>query len=136
MPRVTWGDQYSVGVPSIDEQHLKMVSLLNQIHDGMMSGKEKAVLGRILQALIEYTRMHFAYEEELLTRSGYPDSAAHQKEHADLLQQIRTIRQQCEVDGSNVVTIPVMSFLENWTMNHILGADMRYRDHLVANGFK
>lgn len=136
MPRLTWGDNYSVGVPSIDEQHCKMVSLLNQLHDGLMSGKEKFVLGRILQALIEYTRMHFAYEEEMLVRSGYPDGEAHQQEYAELLKQIRTIRQQCETDGPSAVSIPVMSFLENWTMNHILGADMRYREHLVAKGFK
>ena len=136
MPRVTWSDRLSVGVQSIDDQHRKMLSLLNQLYDGMMSGKGKIALGGILQALIDCTAMHFTHEENLLLRSGYPDSAAHQKEHSDLLQQIRGIRRQYETVGPSAVTIPVMSFLENWTMNHITGADMRHREHLAAKGFK
>ena len=136
MPRVTWSDRLSVGVQSIDDQHRKMVSLLSQLHDGIMSGKGKIALGGILQALIEYTTMHFTYEEDLLARSGYPDGAAHRKEHADLLLQIRDIRRQYETVGPSAVTIPVMSFLENWTINHITGTDMRYREHLVAKGIK
>jgi len=136
MPRVTWSDRLSVGVQSIDDQHRKMVSLLSQLHDGIMSGKGKIALGGILQALIEYTTMHFAHEEDLLLRSDYPDRVAHQKEHADLLRQILGIRRQYETVGPSAVTIPVMSFLENWTMNHITGADMRHREHLAAKGFK
>ena len=136
MPRVTWSDQLSVGVSSIDDQHQKMVSLLNQLHDGMMSGRGKITLGGILQALIEYTTTHFAHEEKLLVSSAYPDCLAHQKEHADLLRQILNIRRQYETVGPSAVTIPVMSFLENWLINHITGADMRYRAHLAGKGFK
>ena len=136
MPRVMWSAELSVGVPSIDDQHQKMVSLLNQLHDGMMSGKGKIALGGILQALIEYTTMHFTHEEDLLVRSGYPDYVAHQQEHADLLRQILGIRRQYETVGPSAVTIPVMSFLENWTMNHITGADRRYRAHLAGKGLK
>ena len=136
MARVTWSDQLSVGVSSIDDQHRKMVSLLNQMHDGMMAGKGKIALGGILQALIQYTTIHFTHEEDLLLRSDYPDRVAHQKEHADLLRQIQNIRRQYETVGPSAVTIPVMSFLENWTMNHITGADMRYREHLAGKGFK
>jgi len=136
MPRVKWGDHYSVGVPSIDEQHAKMVSLLNQLHDGMMGGTDKITLGRTLQALIEFTMTHFAYEEELLERAEYPDGEAHKKEHADLIGQIQGIRRGYESDGPAVVTIPVLSFLANWVSNHILGTDMRYRPHLMAKGIK
>lgn len=136
MPRVKWGDEYSVGVPSLDEQHGKMVSLLNQLHDGMMTGTDKIALGGILQALITYTLMHFTYEEELLVRTGYPDCDAHQKEHAELIQQIQGIRHDCDTDGPRAVTIPVLSFLANWVTNHILGTDRRYRPHLVAKGIQ
>ena len=136
MPRVKWGEQYSVGVPSIDEQHSKIVSLLNQLHDGMMTGTDRITLGRVLLALIDYTTTHFTYEEELLARAGYPDSDAHKKEHADLIKQIQGIRRDYETDGPRAVTIPVMSFLANWVTNHILGADMRYRPHLVAKGVR
>ena len=134
MPRMTWGDQYSVGVPSIDTQHQKMMALLNRLHDGMMAGTDKIALGGTLQALIDYTMMHFKFEEDLLARADYLDCAAHRQEHAELMRQIQAIRQEYEKVGPRAVTIPVLSFLANWIANHILGTDMRYRQHMIAKG--
>ncbi|MDR3527987.1 MAG: bacteriohemerythrin [Rhizomicrobium sp.] len=134
MPRMIWAEHYSVGVASIDAQHQKMMALLNRLHDGMMAGTDKIALGGTLQALIDYTMMHFKFEEELLARADYPDCAAHRQEHAALLRQIQAIRQQYEKVGPRAVTIPVLSFLANWIANHILGADMRYRSHVLDKG--
>jgi hemerythrin-like metal-binding protein len=136
MSLVKWSDALSVGVPSLDDQHKKMLGLLNQLHDGMMSGKDKMALGEVLKTLIASTAMHFKYEEDLLARSGYPDGPSHRNEHAELARQIQSIRREYETIGPSAMTIPVMSFLKNWLTAHILGADMRYRSHLVAKGVK
>lgn len=136
MALVRWSDAMSVGVPSLDDQHKKMLTLLNQLHDGMMTGKDKLALGDVLKALISMTAIHFKYEEELLARSGYPDDATHRGEHAVLTRQVIEIRRQYESVGPSAMTIPVMSFLKNWLVAHIQGADMKYRDHLIAKGIK
>jgi hemerythrin-like metal-binding protein len=133
---VKWRDELSVGVASLDDQHKKMLSLLNQLHDGMMTGRDKISLGDTLKQLISATTMHFKYEEDLLARNGYPDGPAHRIEHAELTRQIHGIRHQYETVGPSAMTIPVMSFLKNWLMAHILGADMRYRSYLTARGVK
>lgn len=136
MPLVTWNDSLSVGVPSIDDQHKKLVSLLNQLHDGMMSGKGKVILGGVLQGLIEYTTVHFKYEEDLFARTGYPESEAHKKEHADLVRSVKEIRQKYETAGPSALTISVMSFLKSWLTSHIQGADRKYSAHLVSKGVR
>jgi hemerythrin-like metal-binding protein len=87
-------------------------------------------------ALIDSTTTQFTYEEELLARAGYPDSAVHKKEHADLIKHIQVIRRDDETDGPRAVTIPVMSFFANWVTSHILGTDMLYRPYLVAKGVR
>jgi hemerythrin-like metal-binding protein len=133
---VKWADELSVGVRSLDDQHKAMLSLLNQLHDGMMAGRDKITLGDTLKQLITATTIHCKYEEDLLTRTGYPDGAAHRDEHDELSRQILGIRQQYERIGPSAMTIPVMSFLKTWLLAHIRGSDMRYRGHLVARGVK
>ena len=136
MALMKWSDTLSVGVPSLDDQHKKMVGLLNQLHDGMMAGKDKMVLGDVLKAFITSTAIHFKYEEDLLARVDYPEGPSHRAEHAELTRQIQNIRREYETIGPSAMTIPVMSFLKNWLTSHILGADMKYGPHLAAKGVK
>lgn len=136
MPLVTWNDKLSVGVQSIDDQHKKLVSLLNQLHDGMMSGKGKDILGGVLKGLIDYTVVHFRYEEELFARTGYPDAEAHKKHHAELVRKVQEVQRKYDVDGPKALTIPVMNFLKDWLANHIQGADRAYGPHMVSKGIR
>lgn len=134
MALVVWNDKLSVGVKSIDDQHKKLVSLVNQLHDGMIAGKGKEVVGPVLDGLIAYTASHFKYEEDLFARTGYPDAPAHKLEHADLVARVTEIRKVYDVKGPSVLTIQVMNFLKDWLTTHIQGADKEYGPHLQANG--
>lgn len=136
MALVAWSEQLSVGVVSIDEQHKKLVSLLNQLHDGMLSGKGRDALGAVLKGLIDYTRTHFKYEEDLFARTGYPDAASHKRDHTDLVQRVIEIQQKYNTSGPSALTIPVMNFLKDWLTNHIQGSDRRYAPHLSAKGVR
>jgi hemerythrin len=136
MSLVVWSDKLSVGVNSIDEQHKKLVTLLNQLHDGMIAGKGKDVVGSVLKGLADYAATHFRYEEELFARTGYPDAAEHKQHHTQLVQKIAEIQQKYEQSGPAVLTIQVMNFLKDWLTNHILGVDMMYGPHLAARGIK
>lgn len=136
MALVTWSDKLSVGVQSIDDQHKKLVTLLNQLHDGMMAGKGKDVVGVVLKGLIAYTASHFQYEEDLFARTGYPDAAAHKQVHAELVRKVVEIQKKYETVGPSVLTIQVMNFLKDWLTKHILGDDMRYGPHLTAKGIR
>ncbi len=134
MALVVWSDKLSVGVRSIDDQHKKLVTLLNQLHDGMIAGRGKEVVGPVLKGLIDYTATHFKYEEDLFARTGYADSAAHKKEHSDLVRRVLEIQQIYNEKGPSVLTIQVMNFLKDWLTAHILGSDQKYVPHLKAKG--
>jgi len=134
MALVTWSEKLSVGVRSIDDQHKKLVTLLNQLHDGMIAGKGKDVLGGVLKGLIDYTATHFKYEEDLFARTGYGNAAAHKREHADLVRRVLEIQRAYDEKGPAVLTIQVMNFLKDWLTLHIQGSDMDYVAHFRANG--
>lgn len=109
----------------MDAQHRKLVDLLNQLETAMQKGKGREVVGQVLGELIRYTQTHFLSEESLMAAHRFPDLAAHKIEHAKLTQ--RVVKFKTDFDGGKVaLTIPVLSFLEDWLVNHIQGHDKVY----------
>jgi hemerythrin len=56
MAHMEWSENLSVGINEIDEQHKKLVSQINALHDGMRSGQGKDTLEKTLGELADYTR--------------------------------------------------------------------------------
>ena len=73
MPLFVWNDSYSVKVAELDNQHKKLIGLINQLYDAMKEGKGKDVLEVIFTELIEYTKNHFSAEENTTAHNPYSD---------------------------------------------------------------
>jgi len=134
MAFVEWSDSLGVGVGSIDEQHKKLVGLVNDLHSAIENGQGGHVLGRTLNGLIDYTKTHFAYEEELFAKTGYPDTPAHKQEHDNLCKTVIAVQEKYNSGASDTLSSEVMDFLKSWLINHIQGTDKKYSSHLQANG--
>jgi hemerythrin len=134
MPLMAWNQKFSVGVASLDEEHQRLVALLNHFYDALQTGKANDVLGDILDRLIQYTQLHFGHEEQFLQESGYADYAAHKKLHDDLTRQVLAVQQKQKSAATNALSVEVMSFLKNWLLNHIQGTDRKYGPHLNSKG--
>ena len=135
MALFTWGDKFSVGIVSIDDQHKELVKYLNDLHDGMLGGKGSDVTGPILDGLVAYTVKHFAYEEKIFADQAYPDAAAHKKEHENLVAQVSDFVGKFKA-GKVTISTEIMNFLKDWLTKHILGTDKKYTSYLVAKGVK
>lgn len=88
MPIVTWCDEYNVNVEKIDIQHKKMLELVNKLHSSVEERLDKQELERLLIELVEFTRMHFTTENQLMKKYDYPEFVKHQNEHNLLLQHL------------------------------------------------
>jgi hemerythrin len=132
-PVFAWKDEYSVKIRSIDEQHKKLVSLVNSLQHAMLTGQGATVLGKILDDLISYTKSHFATEERLLRTNLYPDYNAHKAEHEALTEKVMTLHRDF-TSGKPVMTVKVLVFLKNWLVEHIQGTDRKYSAHLLSRG--
>lgn len=132
---VTWSPQYSVGIAAIDSEHQKLIGLLNDLHAAMMQGQGRAVMGKVLDGLSAYTVSHFAHEESLLRMHAYRDYAPHKAEHDKLIKQVKSLQEDFSA-GNATILLEVMTFLQNWLVNHIVGVDKKYTAHLQAAGVK
>ncbi|MCW7754305.1 bacteriohemerythrin [Desulfobotulus sp. H1] len=120
-----WTPRLATSIQSIDAQHRELVRLINQLHKAMRLQKGAAELGSILKQLADYTVSHFAYEEELFARYGYPESRSHGKVHNNLVARVAGIQRDFE-SGKATVTMDLMDFLKDWLHTHILQTDMAY----------
>jgi hemerythrin len=134
MPLMTWTEKLSVGVGVLDEDHKRLVAMVNELYDSMQAGHGKETLGRILNDLVEYTKGHFAREEKFFAQTAYPASVAHKQEHDTLTHQVLEVQQKYMSGASAALSIDVLRFLKNWLINHIQGSDQKYRPHLNAKG--
>lgn len=134
MSLITWTPSLSVGVAEMDEQHKKLVKMINDLHDAMKAGKGKETLSRILSELASYTRTHFSAEEGHMARFKYADLASHKAAHAELIKKLGDV-QKAQNEGQNV-TLDVMKFLNSWLTDHIIGTDKKYAALFNQNGMK
>ncbi len=133
MALINWDDKYSVKIKEIDNQHQKLVRLINLLHDAMKEGKGKQVVGKILNDLVDYTVFHFAYEEKLFDRYSYPGGQTHKLEHNDLVQKVKKYVNDFQSEKP-ILPMEVMNFLQNWLINHINGTDKKYSSFLIGKG--
>ncbi len=135
MSYIEWNDTYSVKINEIDEQHKKLISLINELHNAMSKGKSKEILESILSGLVDYTVEHFSTEEKYMDKFNYPDSLMHKKEHQTFVRQVQEYQEKLK-DKNFLLSIQVMNFLKDWLLNHILGLDKKYSDLFIENGLK
>ncbi len=132
---IKWSDSYSVKVAEIDNQHKKLIGLVNQLYDAMRAGKGREALEPVLTELVNYTVYHFSTEERLFREHGYPDYEQHKKIHDDLTRKAKDLK-EAFARGNKMITIDVMLFLSNWWNIHILEEDKKYVDFLHSKGVR
>ena len=125
---ILWKDSYSVGVKRIDEQHKKLILIINKLYESFVDQTTGQKLKEIINDLVEYTQYHFKTEEELFLESSYPDAENHIQQHQEFIRKISKFKSDLE-DGKTSLTFQLMNFLRNWLMNHIAISDQAYAGH-------
>ncbi len=131
-----WNETLSVGVKTLDDDHKKLVDMINELVDGITSNRRQESLSQILDKLIHYTRFHFRREEEYFARTGYTAAAHHASEHRELIRQVTDLQARFRSGGASLLSLEVMKFLKEWLVHHIMVEDKNYRAHLNANGIR
>ena len=135
MSLIKWNDGFSVNIARIDQEHKKLVEMVNELTDAMKQGQGKDVLGEILDGLIAYTGSHFQTEENYFQQLKYPDAVAHKKEHAAFVQKVSEFKKEFDA-GRATVSVNILQFLSKWLQNHIKGTDQKYSAFLNEKGIR
>ncbi len=135
LPRLEWDASLSVGVQPIDEQHRQLFALLDELQRANTEEREATVRREIVADLIDYTKIHFAFEETLLTRHGYPELGSHREAHTKLAAQVESYAAAAH-GGVGPLGAELYFFLRTWLNGHIRGSDRRYGPFLNERGVR
>jgi hemerythrin len=132
MPIAAWTDSYKVGHPQIDLQHQELFRIVNGLHDAIVDGKGREILGSTLLKLAACTVNHFKTEEAVMSSVQYPGLDAHKRKHEALAAHIKDLAKKC-ASGEMVFTTSLSSFLSDWLRNHVKEDDMAASRYMKAN---
>ena len=135
MALVSWSDTYSVGVKILDDQHKGLIALLNEMHAAMMQGQAQRAAGPLLKKLLDYTRVHFAAEERLMSQSRYAGLAEHRARHQDLSSRVAEFVARKQKDDP-AMYLPMLNFLRDWLTTHIQKEDKAFGPWVNAQGIR
>ena len=124
MPIYEWSDEYTVDVPSIDEQHKRIFDLVAAMHAARVRGNTDDVAIMIILDMQEYIHYHFDHEEEYMRNIDYPDVDDHIQLHREMSARVRCM--QDELQDGLVRVEDVARVLADWLRDHILGADQEF----------
>jgi hemerythrin-like metal-binding protein len=125
-----WSAALDIGVDGMNKQHVKLIGIMNRLHDRKAAGAPTAELGTILGELQRYTIEHFAQEEAFMDSVKYPGLKNHKIMHANLLEKLAQHADAFRKTGQ--LGDDVFEFLRFWLSAHIRGIDRKYGDHCVA----
>lgn len=132
-----WKDSFSVGIPTIDNQHQRLFELGSQLFAVLTQRDGLDNYDRIMALLTElkdYSLYHFETEEKLMGQHGYAAFETHKKEHDAFVDKISAWFYD-DIDGNQQkVTMEMVEFIANWIEKHILKTDMQYKGFFIARG--
>ncbi|MGD0801210.1 MAG: bacteriohemerythrin [Terracidiphilus sp.] len=134
MPFIVWTNRMRVDVKLLDNDHKKQVLLVNELHEGLVTGRAKLALERIFEELVRHTRIHIAHEEQIFAETAYPNAAVHIQEHDRMIERAEYLYARFKSGSRLSGYLVVINQLEDWLFSHIQGADQRYIAHLKAKG--
>lgn len=133
MAFLNWTDSLSVKIDSIDEQHKKLIELINSFYEQVSHRTNDENISILIKGMREYTQMHFEYEERYMRQFNYPDYIIHKKEHDMFISKVAAVEEKVN-KGTVVLSFEITSFLKDWIKNHIQGSDKKYTGFFIKNG--
>jgi hemerythrin-like metal-binding protein len=126
---LVWGEILSVGVDEIDEDHRKLIHILNILNHSVMEKESPEYLAATLEELINCTVWHFSHEERLMLKFRYRETEEHKAEHRALIEGVKELQQEI-LQADKPMVDQHIEFLERWLSEHILTADGRLGSYL------
>lgn len=122
---VTWEEGLATGIEVIDNDHRKLLTLLNNLQSAVYYPTGEAFERQALNELVEYTKYHFEREEALMQEASYQDFEAHKKQHEEMVAKVGEFLAAYDRNREGTIE-DLTKFLKHWLVNHIAGTDQKY----------
>ena len=123
-------EDLSVGIPEIDDEHRRFFIDIYTLEEALRGNRQVIEVHDLMAALVDNALNHFAHEEQLFNKFGFPDLSAHADTHDHIATRLVGLKQDFESTHFSRKWLEVGAMLKTILLNHILHDDMKYRDFL------
>jgi hemerythrin-like metal-binding protein len=138
MSLIPWKSEFELGIEEIDEQHKKVLAIINKLYDLFNEKKldDQVAIDSIIKELADYAIYHFQTEENYFKIYGYEQAQGHIEVHNQYRAKIEDWRKRYDENKDPAIFFEISNFLQDWWTWHINNTDRAYVPFMKANGVK
>jgi hemerythrin-like metal-binding protein len=130
---LAWTEEYATGIKDIDEDHKKLLNLINNLQAAVLCNTGETFERYNLEQLVAYTQFHFAREEKLMEELDYINYEAHKGQHDQMILKVKGFVRQYDKLGRDALK-DVPNYLRLWLVQHINHTDKQYVSFFKEKG--
>ena len=123
---IQWKPEYELGIKEVDQQHKKLVDMINQVYDSYVLGAADLTHTQVLSDMKDYAFVHFKAEEHYFAKYQYKHTSLHLAEHNSFLMKIEEYQNTRSLTQERKQEM--IDYLRHWLVNHILQMDRKYAE--------
>lgn len=121
-----WKDSYRLGVERIDNQHMELFHMTENLVNAVENGASVEVYQEILGFLKDYVIYHFKDEEAYQASIHYSGLEDHRKEHQQFTQTVLNYEKLLTENGFNNKTMKDLAgVVTTWLIYHVTDSDQK-----------
>ena len=118
--KIEWNEYLSVGVAEIDNQHKQLFDKFNAFLAACDADKGSEEVSRLFWFLDAYIATHFADEENLQKRIGFPDYPKHREQHQEFTRKLAELKERLQTEGPSRSLVSTATLtMTGWLIEHI-----------------
>ena len=125
MGLIKWKKEFSVDIKKLDNQHKKIIKILNDMFMLQGKGKNEKEIEKLLGNLHEYIKEHFRTEEGYMLEHHYSGYDIQKQEHNHFIDRLCEFQKEY-LKYHRLTTINLFNFVWDWFSQHILKLDKQY----------
>lgn len=134
MDIINWKNEYSVGIAEMDNQHKKLLAMINRLIEEQKVLTDPVTIAELLTEMTDYALEHFRAEEYLMAENNYPFKAKQEEQHKSFIQETQEFMNATTNIGPNILSNALLDYLGSWMVKHILQEDMQYKEFFKSKG--
>ena len=123
MQKFEWKDTYCIGNDQVDKEHQKLVSLANLVLSLSASGESAEIIRKAVLTLYDYTKTHFAHEEQLMEEIHYEHLEEHRTIHSNIVAEMNRIMKETKSLPDLIQKLKTL--MATWVIDHIVEQDTK-----------
>ncbi len=126
----TFTKDLETGNAQIDNEHRQLIKAADDLVLACSQGKGRQEIGSAVEFLANYTKTHFAHEEELMVKYKYPEYISHKNWHQAYVREIEAAGVKLKAEGATIALVADVNAKVSVLITHIKTSDLKLAQHI------